>query len=96
MLVRSFNVFFTLAEFLKHISAVIPTVKGDVRVDLKNRETYQLIIKVPAATIATVYIPSIYKKILLNGEEITSSKREADFILFEVTPGNHTIEAKEK
>nr|WP_298999896.1 alpha-L-rhamnosidase C-terminal domain-containing protein [uncultured Allomuricauda sp.] len=80
--------------FLKHISAVVPTVKGTVKVEVKNKETYQLIIKVPAETKATVYIPSKYKDIMVNGVEVVYTEEEG-FKLFEIDSGYYKVEATE-
>ncbi len=51
--------------FLKSISVVVPTVKGNVSVDLKKTaKTYTLSVDVPASTVAIVGIPKFpFKKL---------------------------------
>ncbi|TAI48370.1 alpha-L-rhamnosidase C-terminal domain-containing protein [Flagellimonas allohymeniacidonis] len=80
--------------FLKHISALVPTVKGTVKVEVKNEETYQLIIEVPDETKAMVYIPSKYKGIMVNGVEVVYAEEEG-FKLFEIDSGYYKVEATE-
>ncbi|AWX43700.1 Alpha-L-rhamnosidase [Flagellimonas maritima] len=80
--------------FLKHISAVVPTVKGTIKVEVKNEETYQLIMEVPAETKAKVYIPSKYKDIKINETEVIYTEKEG-FKLFEIDSGYYKVEATE-
>ncbi|PRX53797.1 alpha-L-rhamnosidase C-terminal domain-containing protein [Flagellimonas meridianipacifica] len=79
--------------FLKHISAVVPTVKGTVKVELKNEETYQLVIEVPVGTKTTIYILSTYERIIVNGEELRPKESEG-YKVFEVDSGKYTIKAE--
>ncbi len=76
--------------FLKHIKATVPSIKGDIKVELKNEETYMLDINVPENSKALVYIPSKYNKIKMNGEKVIYTEEEG-YKLFEVSSGFYEI-----
>ncbi|WP_238857732.1 alpha-L-rhamnosidase-related protein [Poritiphilus flavus] len=82
--------------FLKYISAVVPTVKGDIKLELKNGEDYQLNFEVPKGTRALVYVPTTYENIAINDEYSSPKKEEKGFKIFELASGNYAILGKTK
>lgn len=77
---------------LTHVKAVVPSVKGDIEVEINASEGYNLVFKIPENTKAEVYLPSAYQNITLDGEEATFST-EGRYKVVGVDPKNHTIEA---
>ncbi|MEO0527391.1 MAG: alpha-L-rhamnosidase C-terminal domain-containing protein [Bacteroidota bacterium] len=78
--------------FLKHIAAVVPTVKGDVKVEIKNENTFELKVTVPRNTKALVSIPSIYKAIKIDNKEVPYDLLE-DGHQVELESGEYHLEA---
>ncbi len=78
--------------FLKHIKAVVPSIKGNIKVELKNDKEYRLDIEVPKESKAIVYIPSRYQEIIVNGEKVIHIK-DQDYKVFEVSSGIYEINA---
>ncbi|GAA4271156.1 alpha-L-rhamnosidase C-terminal domain-containing protein [Aquimarina gracilis] len=76
--------------FLKHIRAIVPSIKGNIKVELKNDKEYRLGIEVPKESKAIVYIPSRYQDIIVNGEKVIHTK-DQDYKVFEVSPGFYEI-----
>lgn len=79
---------------LPSVEAVIPTIKGPVRVKADNGEgTYTLAADIPANTLATVYVPAVNgsKSVLtLNGEVVKAPRDStgAFFIVASVGSGH--------
>ncbi len=78
--------------FLKHIKATVPSIKGDIKVELEIKERYLLNIEIPEGTKASVYIPSRYQEIIVNGEKVIHTK-DQDYKVFEVSSGIYEINA---
>ncbi|MDJ0645796.1 MAG: alpha-L-rhamnosidase C-terminal domain-containing protein [Flavobacteriaceae bacterium] len=77
---------------LKHIKAVVPSVRGTIKVEIENRENYLLKVEIPKGTKATVYIPSLYQDIKVNVTDRNYLETK-DYKLFEINPGAYTFEA---
>ncbi len=80
--------------FLKHIKVVVPSVMGNIEVEIENKETYLLKVKIPERTKATVHIPSLYKKIKVNKAKVIHTETEG-YKIFDMDPGVYTFEAHE-
>ncbi|WP_299212704.1 alpha-L-rhamnosidase C-terminal domain-containing protein [uncultured Aquimarina sp.] len=78
--------------FLKNIKATVPSIKGDIKVELKNEETYSLNVTIPKETKATIYIPSAYKEIRVNNAKMIHTKEEG-YNVFEISAGVYEIKA---
>ena len=78
--------------FLKHIKATVSSSKGEIKVELKNEDTYSLSVTIPDETKATVYIPSKYKEIKVNNTKMIHSKEEG-YNVFEISSGVYEIKA---
>lgn len=79
--------------FLRNVEANVPTVKGDIRVVLKQEEDYQLEVEVPVGSEASVHIPDAYVDLELNGETVTSGSTDGYFVI-KVKEGTHRFTAK--
>ncbi|MFD0861420.1 alpha-L-rhamnosidase C-terminal domain-containing protein [Sungkyunkwania multivorans] len=78
---------------LKHIRAVVPSIKGDIRVELKNEESFILKVEIPKGTKASVYLPSSFKKVEVNKTGMAYTE-EGPYRIFEVNEGSYTFIAK--
>ncbi|WP_350285801.1 alpha-L-rhamnosidase C-terminal domain-containing protein [uncultured Croceitalea sp.] len=56
--------------YLKHISAVVSTVKGRVRVEVNNEKTFELKATIPPNTKATVVVPATYNTIKIDNRVV--------------------------
>ncbi|MEO1053479.1 MAG: alpha-L-rhamnosidase C-terminal domain-containing protein [Bacteroidota bacterium] len=91
---------------LKHIKATVPSIKGDIKIEIDRREGYALHLEVPENTTATVYLPKGYdsidmndKLLLENGtfqaiEGITFSKDQDGNSIVEIGAGIYDFKAE--
>lgn len=76
--------------FLKHVKATVPSVKGPIEVDINATNNYEIALKVPANTVATVYIPSSYNTLLVNNKHVDYLTAN-NFHALELTDGYYFI-----
>ncbi len=78
--------------FLKKVNAVVPSVMGNIAVEIDVTKGYELKLKIPKNTRAKVYVPSAYKEILVDdkGFQFTTEK---EYHIIEITSGNYHIKA---
>lgn len=74
--------------FLKHIKAIVPSIKGPIEIEITKTDAFKIELKVPEKTKAQVYIPKQYKKVKINGKYQIIN--DAYFVL---KPGSYKINA---
>lgn len=82
---------------LKHVKARVPSIRGDIVVEIKKDENYSMNLTVPENTSASVYIPDGYQNINLNGKKIAPGqniKNKEGFYMLSLEPGEYNILAE--
>lgn len=78
--------------FLKHIKVVVPSVKGDIKMELQTEGQYQMMVEVPEGTRASLYIPGRFDTVKMNGKKADFNKK-AHYKVIDVASGMYTINA---
>lgn len=81
--------------FLKKIAAVVPSIKGIIKVDINVTETFEMDIIIPEDTEATVYVPSVYNQITVNSKQIKTTS-EGNYRYFKASGGTYKIKGIKK
>ncbi|XLS29630.1 alpha-L-rhamnosidase C-terminal domain-containing protein [Flavobacteriaceae bacterium M23B6Z8] len=64
--------------FLKEVSASVPSIRGQIVVDIKKDDHYTLKVKIPEGVEARIYLPSVYTRITVNDKETSLKTEGAD------------------
>ncbi len=78
--------------FLKQVHAIVPSIKGNIEVTILQEETFEMTVKIPKETIATIYIPATYGSVMKDGKKITHESGP-QYHRIEVLAGDHTLTA---
>tara|TARA_R110002049_G_scaffold33017_3_gene109009 strand:- start:4034 stop:6352 length:2319 start_codon:yes stop_codon:yes gene_type:complete len=78
--------------FLKKVIAVVPTIKGNIEVEIDATNGYELKLKIPVHTKAKVYVPSTFKDISVNDKTVPFTT-ENEYHSLELTSGNYHLKA---
>ena len=78
---------------LDFFSAMVPTIRGPVSVDLDRTESYKLALSLPGNTTAEVHLPADteHSAILLDGREVEAITAGGSIVISNVEPGEHVI-----
>lgn len=83
--------------FLKNIKTVVPTVKGDIKLTIKDGEVYSMKLEVPNGTTAVVYLPARYEDFEVNDKLIFKHKKfkkTEGLDLIDVTTEHRVVEVR--
>ncbi|MEW4923864.1 alpha-L-rhamnosidase C-terminal domain-containing protein [Algibacter sp. 2305UL17-15] len=78
--------------FLKNVNAVVPSIKGNIEVEIDATNGYELKLKIPKHTKAKVYVPSAFKEISVDDKAVPFTT-ENEYHSLELTSGNYHIKA---
>ena len=78
--------------FLEKVKAVVPSVKGNIEVEIDATNGYGLKLKIPENTKAKIYVPSTFKEISVNDKTVQFAT-EKDYHFIEIASGNYHIKA---
>ena len=81
---------------LENASIKLPTIRGDISLTVENRpsQPYSLELTLPANVAGIVYVPvfgSTHDKVIVDGVEITASRKDGWLIVNNIGSGRHTI-----
>ena len=80
---------------LKHASIKTPTIRGSVKVSFEKSEgSFDMEFTIPANTSAQVVLPEPDRdsfKVMLDGEEVKTIRRNGDLVIDEVLSGKHSV-----
>ena len=79
--------------FLKYVQAVVPSIKGDIKVSINKNKGFELSVEVPEGCTALIHIPREYSSIEQNGKQV-SFKTNKQYHEIKITTGNYTFKAK--
>jgi hypothetical protein len=81
--------------FLKKVSAIVPSIKGEIAVEINATEIWTMNLTVPENTTATVYMDSAFAKAVLNLKTMETTKTDdGNWQTIEVGSGTHKITAQ--
>ena len=78
--------------FLEKVKAVVPSVKGNIEVEIDATNGYGLKLKIPKNTKAKIYVPSTFKEISVNDKTV-QFVTEKDYHFIEIASGNYQIKS---
>lgn len=76
--------------FLKQVTAVVPSVRGDIKVEINQQENWMLKITIPENTRATIHIPSGYRTLKIDSQK-QPKKLDGKATTIQLLEGTHNL-----